>query len=300
MSTIKGKDVIRELAERYQRLYLSPFQEDLSSEYEAVALCGAEPKSKSLSHFYCSDMDELSFADTPAGEVLVVTLGDRRDFEMVLNIMANKCKVKEIPATQGASILDGVVNWNKINAHREEFLKEAEEKGIEDPDWNAEFKRFTSDRDNFKEALIILSVGPYSAIAARDAGFAEDKWISLSHTIRMYHECTHFVCRRLYRSKINAIWDELVADAVGIYAALGRFDLRLAQLFLGIREGKYTGGRLENYVDDKASIDELAVKVQGTLGLFDELLSGKSGPGPFDVAIMLEDKYEEFGAGEYL
>ena len=292
LKTITGREVIPALAERYSKLYLSPYSEKLSEEYQAVALCGMPPEDRSLSHFYGSGEDELVYETTPAGEVLTVKLADRRDFEMLLNIMTNKCVIKEIPATQGASILDGVINWNKIHARKREFINEEKAKGVSEPDWDSEFARFTSDRNNFKEVLIVLSVGPYSAIPAEKLGMEESEWIRLSHTIRKYHECTHFICRRLYKDKINAIWDELVADAVGIYAALGRFDIHMEEIFLGIEDGRYAGGRLENYVKDKDSIDELASEAHETLVSFEELIENAGKTGPYDIAILLEENYD--------
>ncbi|MBO5551281.1 MAG: hypothetical protein J5966_04920 [Lachnospiraceae bacterium] len=295
MDMVTGREVIPRLAERYSKLYLSPYMDNLKEEYESVALCGGEPEDRSLSHFHGSDEDELVYEETPAGEVLTVKLADRRDFEMLLNIMLNKCVIKEIPKTQGASILDGVINWNKINARKEEFIREEKAKGIEEPDWDSEFTRFTSERSNFREALIVLSAGPYSAIPAAELHMDEAEWNRLSHIIRKYHECTHFICRRLYREKINAVWDELVADAVGIYAAFGRFDIMMEERFLGITDGKYTGGRLENYVKEKNGIDELAAKAHETLIDFDKLIKGAGNAGPYDIAILLEESYQSGG-----
>ena len=60
----------------------------------------------------------------------------------------------------------------------------------------------------------------------------------------------------MFPEKIDAIWDELVADAVGIYGALGRFDPELEKLFLGIKGELYTGGRLENYVEEEDFVFE--------------------------------------------
>ncbi|MCR5748074.1 MAG: hypothetical protein K6G03_10235 [Lachnospiraceae bacterium] len=289
---VKGRDVIPALADIYNKLYLAPGMDGLKEEYEAVALGGEEPRVKSLSHFSGDDEDEMIFEQTPAGEVLAVTLSKREDFEMFLNIMLNKCVIKEIPKTQGASILDGVVNWNKIHDHMDRFVRAEKEKGVTEPDYDAEFSRFTSDKKNFKDALIILSRGPYSAIKAEEAGFSEEEWLELSHTIRRYHECTHFICRRLYPEKIDAIWDELTADAVGIYAALGRYDISLAETFLGIKEGKYTGGRLENYIKDGEDIQKLSRRVHKVLLEFEEVLSGMQDKAPFEVAIFLEEKYD--------
>ena len=100
----------------------------------------------------------------------------------------------------------------------------------------------------------MLSTGPYSAVQVSDPD-----WLQKSQVIRKYHECTHFICRNLYPEKTDAVRDELIADAIGIYAAYGRYDANLARLFLGIKDGKYTGGRLENYV---SSLDSLSREEQ--------------------------------------
>ncbi|MBR1876559.1 MAG: hypothetical protein IJ805_05590 [Lachnospiraceae bacterium] len=292
---MEGKNTIKELAETYRQLYIAPKNSKAALEYKAVVLNGEEPESKSLSHFITSDRDSCVLTDTPAGKVQVITLAERADFETFLQIMAFRCIPQEIPKTQGASILDGVINWRRIEAHKEEFLNEELKKGNGDPDWDQEFQRFTSDKKNYTDAIIILSVGPYSNIGSSDAGFSKEEWIRYSDTIRRYHECTHFICRRLYPEMIDAIWDELVADAVGLYAAFNRYDLRLAQTFLGIRDGRYVGGRLENYLEKSGEkdIDELSSKVYGVLTEFDGMINSGTYDKAEDVLFMLEEKQSE-------
>ncbi|MBQ9504716.1 MAG: hypothetical protein IJU93_06865, partial [Lachnospiraceae bacterium] len=115
------------------------------------------------------------------------------------------------------------------------------------------------------------------------------------------HECTHFVCRRLYREKIEPIWDELAADGVGLYAAFGKYDIRLAELFLGIEDGRYVGGRLENYLDKAADTEEareeslrkLALKTQGVLPRLKALIDGNAGADIYDMIILLEEQQEK-------
>ena len=50
---------------------------------------------------------------------------------------------------------------------------------------------------------------------------SDPDWLQKSQIIRKYHECTHFICRNLYPEKTDAVRDELIADAIGIYAADG-------------------------------------------------------------------------------
>lgn len=287
---LKGKEVYTALADIYQQLYLRP-SEDGREEYADIVRCGEDAAERDLSHFIMNDSDRLEYLDTPAGEVCCVTLYERRDFETFLQIMGNKCRAVEIPATQGASILDGVINWTRIYDHRDEFIRSEKEKGNPDPDWDAEFTRFTADKRNYLDALIVLSVGPYSAIPAVKTGVSEDEWIRLSDTIRKYHECTHFICRRLYREKIDAVWDELVADAVGIYAAFGHFDRGMEELFLGISDRRYTGGRLGNYVKED-ELSELSSRIPGILNAFNDIMEEMKGAEPYEIAVALEDKKE--------
>ena len=285
----KGADVIARLAEIYQQLYLRPGDEGAAA-YKDIVLRGMEAKKKDLSHFITSPADSCVWEQTPAGPVRVITLRQRADFETFLRIMAHRCADCEIHPTQGAAILDGVVNWRTIEAHRQAFFSGAAERGEVLPDWNAEFKRFTADKKNYRDALIVLSSGPYSGIPAQRMGLREADWLSLSYTIRKAHECTHFVCRRLYPQMIDAVWDELVADAVGLYAAYGFYAPDTAELFLGIENGAYREGRLQIYAEPDLR-DALAGKIHAVLPeIQKECGNLPAGADPYALAIRLEER----------
>ena len=180
--------------------------------------------------------------ETPAGSVRVVTLGNRKDFELALrSLMAAKDgPLTPIPGSQGAAMLT-LFNWPRIHAHLALFPEEERA---------AEFKRFTAVRENYVDMLVLLSRGPYSHVDAAAVGETEAARLKHSDTIRRYHELTHVICRRQYPGDVAPIRDELVADAVGLIAAYGRFDPMLERRFLGIDDdGRYIGGRLGNYTD---------------------------------------------------
>jgi len=288
-SALRGREVLPALAAVYPQLYLVPGPEG-ARVYPDIVRSGQDAPSHALNHFLGHEDDSLLWEETPAGPVPVITLQERADFELFLQIMAHRCEPTPIPRTQGASILDGVVNWTKIRAHREEFLRA----GGGEAAWPEEFTRFTADRANYKDALIVLSAGPYSAVPAEELGLSESEWLAASHTIRKAHECTHFLCRRLFPEKKDAIWDELVADAAGLYAAFGSFDRALAERFLGVSDGAYRGGRLENYVDGEENkrerLDCLAQKIDRTLRRFESILADRAPDGPYELAIRLEEE----------
>ena len=119
---VRPDSVLRPLAEIYPQLYLTPGEEGAKL-WSGIVGKGLSAPSSSLDHFHGSPQDSVNLEKTPAGSVMAVTLGDRQDFELFLQIMANKCVPSAIPATQGASILDGVINWQKIRDHEKEDRK---------------------------------------------------------------------------------------------------------------------------------------------------------------------------------
>ena len=281
----KNTSPVAALAEIYPQLYLTPGEEGALA-YGPIVRRGQDAPSRSLAHFRGSALDSLTVEDTPAGPVQIITLGERQDFETFLRIMAYRCAVKEIPATQGASILDGVINWTKIRAHQAAYFAG----GGSAEEWAGEFKRFTAEPRNFKDALIVLSVGPYSALPAEKAGMTEAEWLAASHLIRKAHECTHFICRRLFPELIDPVWDELIADAVGLYAAFGRYDRALAGRLLGVTAQGYAGGRLENYAGDD-DLNALSRKVYKTLAHLEGRATEAGSIPAYEMALRLEAEH---------
>ena len=137
----------------------------------------------------------------------------------------------------------------------------------------------------------MLSWGPYSNVSAEEAGQSGEAWPELSYTIRKNHELTHVICRRLYPDRISAVWDELVADAIGIYAAFGTFLSELEKTFLGYSGTHYVGGRLGNYTDDPAAI---AVAVCNAMDSFSKAIADHPGAAPFDLIPVLQEYQDCF------
>ncbi len=273
-------NVLAELAEEYPQLYLDP-DKDTQESYRQIVLQGEEPEEKDLSHYCTSPNDRMETAQTPAGPVRVVTLGNRRDFELVLRgLMAAKDgPLEPVPETTGASMLT-LFNWPRIKAHLSVYPEEEQAE---------EFRRFTSVKENYVDMLVVLSRGPYSHVDAAAIGHSPEEWLDYSDSIRRYHELTHVICRRLYPDKINAVRDELVADAIGLYAAYGKYEPRKAELFLGLDQNKYIGGRLENYTDDP---EGLAGPVSIMIRDLQDLIEKNPVENPFDLIPVIMDEYQ--------
>lgn len=219
--------VLYTLAKRYPQIYL-PIEEGISEseEYRDTCLRGIESKRDLLFSF--NPKDELETINTIAGDVEVLTMYDRKDFEHIIKAIAFSGEPKDIPSSTGAMALFGLNNWEKVRA------------GL----------------DDYKDSFIILSTGNYSNVSSEDVkrisnnelSLNNEEWTEKSIIIRKYHELTHFVMRKKYPKDIVPIRDELIADCVGLLCAFHELDLRLLKLFLGLENDTYRkGGRLENY-----------------------------------------------------
>ena len=159
-------DILAALAAEYPQLYLNP-DADTQETYRRCVLRGEEPEAKSLSHYTGDAHDRLERANTPVGPVRVVTLGNRRDFELVFRglMAAKNGPTAPIPESQGAAMIT-LFNWPRIRAHLAGFPEEEQ---------FAEFRRFTSAKQNYLDSLVVLSRGPYSGVSAESAGCAEEE-----------------------------------------------------------------------------------------------------------------------------
>ena len=233
------------LFHRYPQLHL-PIRTGMKStpEYRKAVLRGEPVYTEPA--FIGSPEDSLTTVETPVGPVDVLYLAEREDFEHALRALAYRCEPVEIPASVGASTVRGLINWEKIHAHKAEYLAGG------GTNWSEEFKRFTAEKKNYLDTIIVLSKGQYSAVPASAAGLSEKEWEEKSLIIRKYHELTHFVCRILHPKDIEPIRDEVIADRIGLAAAFGYYDPTLAKQFLGIEGTDFRpGGRLSHYAKDE-------------------------------------------------
>ena len=238
--------IMEQLAERYPQLYVAP-SDHAEEAYAKAVRQGEALEERSLAHFIGSEKDWLKKEETPAGEVEILHLEERADFETFLRIILNRAKPVSILPSVGAQTIIGLRNWKKIADHKEEFLSSG---GTEETWWD-ELVSFAADKARSTDILIVISTGPYSAVPAATAGMSEERWLRVSQDIRYYHECAHFICRRTAPELVKPLWDEITADMTGLKKAVGNYEPELAAVFLGVDSTGYTGGRLEHYLSDE-------------------------------------------------
>ena len=165
---------------------------------------------------------ELQVHATPAGRVPVLIARDRADFIALVRALAGRNEPLPVPQSQGACMVVGFNNWDRIRTHRSAW-EAAHPAEAALGGWDRELKRLIPQKARYQDRFMILSDGPYSAVRAADLGLSDHDWRELSLVIRRDHECAHYFTSRLLGSMQNNLLDELIADYAGIVAAVGRY-----------------------------------------------------------------------------
>lgn len=202
---------------------------------------------------------ELRIHPTFAGEIPVLILADRQDFESVLRALLYRCEPREIPPSMGATMVAGFNNWDRIHRYRQEWSA----KNPGHP-WELEFPNLIREKALYQDRFIILSEGPYSNVPANVLGLEESDWVRRSKEIRLEHESTHYFTGRVFSSMRNNMVDEILADYMGIVTAAGSYRADWFLAFVGLEnfQAYRQGGRLENYRD---GLSDAAFRVLGVL-----------------------------------
>lgn len=189
----------------------------------------------------------LSIVPTMAGRVPVLVVGDRADFERVVQALTSRNEPAPVPLSMGACMVSGLINWDRVQRHRDAWQRASPAAG--EAAWSEEFTRLAAQKALYQDRLIILARGPYSGVEPGPDGESPDAWLARSLVIRQGHECAHYFTWRVFGTIRTHVFDELLADFVGLVRAYGRYSARIARRCLGIEGARATGasGRLDNY-----------------------------------------------------
>jgi hypothetical protein len=138
-------------------------------------------------------------------------------------------------------MVKGYNNWGRIFSYKSNFESEFL--------WNIEKQSFFSNKELYQDRFIILSDGGYSGVSAQDMKLSDGDWKSKSLDIRLEHEGVHYFTERVLGSSRANIFDEFIADYMGIVKAFGAYKAEIFLRFMGLEDypDYRQGGRLENY-----------------------------------------------------
>lgn len=223
--------------------------------YQAATRRGALPERTDDLRLEDADGLRLFIHPTPAGAIPVLLATHRADFEALVRALTRKNETVPLPPSMGACMVAGYNNWGRVAE-----LRRAWEAGEVDAggagDWGAAFGVLRARKELYQDRFILLSSGAYSGVPAGAMGLEPAEWSRASITIRLEHECAHYLTRRVLGSMRNNLLDELMADYAGIVAAAGRYRADWFLRFCGLEgEGCRADGRLWNYRGDPSLSD---------------------------------------------
>jgi hypothetical protein len=222
---------------------------------------------------------------TAVGRVAVVQAEAREDFETLVLALTRRNEAEVVPASMGACMVAGYVNWDRVAQRRRDFADEHPEDWSGEA-WAAGFRELQAQKELYQDRFMLLSSGPYSSTPADAIGLPESAWRDASVRLRLEHECTHSFTRHALGSMRKSLLDELVADYMGMVEALGAFSAAHFLRFMGLEAyPRYReGGRLQNYRGSPPLSDAaMAILPAVVKAAAENLERLDPGDAPFDV-----------------
>lgn len=194
---------------------------------------------------------ELSLHESPAGPVPVLVARRRADFVALVRAFTCRNEPEPVPDSMGACLIKGLADWERVDRYRADWER-ARGGPASAEQWAAEMAVLAGRKELWQDRLILLSTGPYSAVPAEELGLADEVWCERSVTLRLAHECFHYLTLRLAGRMRSNLLDELIADYAGLLEAFDAYRDDLARRFLGVDRlpELRPGGRLAVYRGD--------------------------------------------------
>ena len=201
-------------SELYRRLVLRG-EEGTSAALQAV---GPEPVWHQIGSL------RLSLAPHLCGAMPVLLTPNGPDFCLLVRALAHRSEPVALAHGVHAQAVSGLIHWGLI-------------------------RRFVP---KSRAQLILLHEAPYGSVAAQHVPRlpSHESWLEASTVLRLEHELTHLATKRLLGEMRLNLLDELVADCMGMVAALGLFDAQLFGRCLGLdpNGAPLPDGRWRTYV----------------------------------------------------
>jgi hypothetical protein len=173
-------------------------------------------------------------AEHPHGSMPVLATTSRRDFLWIVRALAHRAEPVAIDGGVHAQAISGLIHWGLIR----ELGPEA------------------------RARLIVLHDSPYGSVPAAQLpiDLDEQAWIEASSALRLEHELTHLATKRVLGEMRLNLLDELIADAMGMLAALGHYSADVFQRCLQGRWRSYVGQLGEADVQEALALSLLRAR----------------------------------------
>lgn len=227
-----------------------------SPEYRIGILSGDLGSLPNVSAFSLRGTVQVTIEDHWAGNLPMISVTDRGDFEHLFQCLGNRGEPMSISPQAHALMVTGLISPRRIEAGRTLFEQgrfEGDSRVSGCSNW-AEAMRALDAKDKcfFRDQFLLTHVDHYAGLDSDQVGHGQtsETWLETSQCIRVNHELTHHATQRLFGNMRLNLHDEIIADCIGFLSGLGCFDSDLFLQGLGIEPdaGPRAGGRVWMYV----------------------------------------------------
>lgn len=227
-----------------------PIAEQMSQhpDYLAATRRGVRPTGKLELLLEQPEKLEIFLYGDLAGRIPVIFTPVKSDFRQLVRAIRHKNEPVPLPESIGAMLISGYNNWDRLWAYRQKWQESLPEPASE-AQWVAEFGRLTRQPELYRDNFILMSQGNYSNLPAQALGLEATAWEQQSLSIRLVHEYTHYLTRRVFGHLRTHALDELLADYAGLVSTYGCFQLTYFFQFMGLEAYPHfrENGRLAYY-----------------------------------------------------
>lgn len=208
---------------------------------------------------------QLLIHEHPAGALPVLATPNREDFLTLLCALGGRSEPKSVSATVNAHLIAGCNNWDRVGRYKETWQRRRDRNPTND--WAVEMRRVVHDKPNlFQDKIVIVTDSLYSGVTASEIAITDAEWRRCSMSLRLEHEFTHYATKRLWGTMRTNLFDELVADFMGMTHAVGSFSRDAFSLFLGLSHWPTAKPNARVYAYQGA-LDDRAFVIAGHLTL---------------------------------
>ena len=223
-------DVIENLLDALPQLrFPQRFGISQSDAYRSVVLCGKPFDSKAAGGtLQWQDPKSIQFdiADHFCGAVPVLYTTNHADFTALVRALAYRCEPVNIAEGVHAQAIGGLIHWGLVRALGSKY----------------------------RAQIILLHDAPYGSVPASQVpgSLSPEEWLAQSYALRLEHELTHLATKKLFGQMRLNLLDELIADAMGMIHARGKFSSDLFRRCLGVSDNGNiaTDARVWTYVTE--------------------------------------------------
>jgi len=166
---------------------------------------------------------QLAVVPTDAGNLPIIYIPERKDFETIYRALKKGNTNAPVHEKLTSAIIYDMRNSDRINAHRERFMKKKNLMNLK-TSWQDEYSKLLLKKELYLDTFVIICGGFAANIKPEDAGYPEDEWKAVSIVINREKEALKYYMKRIFQVEKTHPYLELIAYYHALKTTLKKFN----------------------------------------------------------------------------